>query len=660
MKKKLFFLPLVAALALTGCSDDEPVIDGGENGTGSEGTRYLAVNIVSTDNVGSRAEGTESTGSTNGSYTDINGLSFEDGTTAENQVKTLRIYFFNSVGNPVDVKGNGSNYYDVEPEKIHYTASNHDITVEKGIAAIVVVNAGEYLPTKMVAVVNPNTDPTTGLGSTPYSLNVLQREVRNYAAMANGGQFVMANSVYLEGGQIIRSSAILPENFATSAEQAEEHPVTMYVERNVAKVRVRNGIPGASENTTDGGILVPVMTKDKESTSGTKQLTVTRPADNNNDGKPDVDADNNTVMETVNVYAKFLAWDVTADLSYAYMLKSINADWKDQIANRFVWNAPSYHRSYWAGVCYGNDVATNQNNYFSYSGANAIGHFSKTNFNGTDVVYCNENAEKTTRTNPLFFESTKVIIKAQLCDQDGNPLTLSEFAGTVNVDNATFSSLKSRYLDLLKSGKAHSHYKVYFNADGSVNKYEEIGPNDITFITSNEAKDRGLATPVVPDENPKVGSSDKGTYYVYACLTDEAAAATDYKWYTEINREVNENTGEVINLTVDDKYLVSAGDIDNHLYELSHSKIWNTGMAYYFADILHVPGENPIAAVVRNHIYDLNLTQVIGMGTPVYNPDEVIIPEKPQADDTFVAAEIKILSWRVVAQSVALDWESQQ
>ncbi|WP_300851937.1 fimbria major subunit, partial [uncultured Bacteroides sp.] len=60
--------------------------------------------------------------------------------------------------------------------------------------------------------------------------------------------------------------------------------------------------------------------------------------------------------------------------------------------------------------------------------------------------------------------------------------------------------------------------------------------------------------------------------------------------------------------------------------------------------------------VVRNHVYAANIHSLVGLGTPVYDPEEVIYPEKPGGDDTYIAAEIRILSWRIVNQNIDLEW----
>ena len=60
--------------------------------------------------------------------------------------------------------------------------------------------------------------------------------------------------------------------------------------------------------------------------------------------------------------------------------------------------------------------------------------------------------------------------------------------------------------------------------------------------------------------------------------------------------------------------------------------------------------------IVRNHIYDIAINSVSGLGTPVLDPEEVIVPQKPTNDETYLGARINILSWRVVKQNIDLEW----
>ena len=95
---------------------------------------------------------------------------------------------------------------------------------------------------------------------------------------------------------------------------------------------------------------------------------------------------------------------------------------------------------------------------------------------------------------------------------------------------------------------------------------------------------------------------------------------------------------------------------------------WNGGRTYYFIPIvqnsaLKVNPKDPKAdpveylglyGVVRNHWYQLTVNSINGLGTAVPDPDEVIIPIIPEEKDYYIAAEINILQWKVVTQSVDL------
>ena len=58
---------------------------------------------------------------------------------------------------------------------------------------------------------------------------------------------------------------------------------------------------------------------------------------------------------------------------------------------------------------------------------------------------------------------------------------------------------------------------------------------------------------------------------------------------------------------------------------------------------------------MRNHSYQVTIQNIQGYGTPVYDPDKVIDPMIPSDDNTYLAARINVLSWRVVSSNVDLD-----
>ena len=88
---------------------------------------------------------------------------------------------------------------------------------------------------------------------------------------------------------------------------------------------------------------------------------------------------------------------------------------------------------------------------------------------------------------------------------------------------------------------------------------------------------------------------------------------------------------------------------------------YKEGKCFYQIPIEHlssVTGVNatvPAYGVVRNHWYQLTISGIKHIGEAVYNP-EVEIPQiPPQNTEYYMAAELHVLSWKVVEQEVTLD-----
>ena len=90
--------------------------------------------------------------------------------------------------------------------------------------------------------------------------------------------------------------------------------------------------------------------------------------------------------------------------------------------------------------------------------------------------------------------------------------------------------------------------------------------------------------------------------------------------------------------------------------EAAKAEIRMDGRAYYYVPIKHLgnPGEVAEYGIVRNHFYKITLSGIKGFGTPVYNPDQVVKPVVPTYDDTYLAARVQVLQWRVVNQNASL------
>jgi hypothetical protein len=117
--------------------------------------------------------------------------------------------------------------------------------------------------------------------------------------------------------------------------------------------------------------------------------------------------------------------------------------------------------------------------------------------------------------------------------------------------------------------------------------------------------------------------------------------------------QLAEGVTEIYNGSGASAQAMTPAEANEALKNLGGAKVWKTGFTYYYFDLKHFGDK---FGVVRNHVYNANIKTLAGLGTPVYNPNEVIVPEKPKNEETYIAADINILSWRVVDQDVDLNW----
>lgn len=565
MKRNLLFMSVLASLFLVGCSQKEIVPGGEDNGKGS-GSSFINVNLVSYGN-GTRAISP-----------------YEDGTDEENKVTKVRFYFFTETGGPANVKLNGSsyvNYYDWTPGKDDVNpGSNPDI--EKKLSATIVIRtpAGDQVPQRIAAVLNPTENAKSR------SLSELQSVAADYANgnFTREGQFVMFNSVYAEGSDEIVPQPILAKNLCTTEADAKDNPVTLYVERSVAKVSLGFG------DLLDSNHRMQIKDKDGNAVK-----------------VPGVDG------QQINVYLEIKGWGLTAETDKGRLVKKIDASWDGN------WWKGSY-RSFWAINA---ENAANQ--YHKYT------DIPEMDWTTPPHLYTNENAGQLAGKQ---LNKTKFIINGNICDENGNALTLVRHLGVHFADvtsssdeNENFKSLKNSILKQLEaSGKKYYVKETTGESDNALTTFRQIDAGDIKIVKADQ----------------KTQEDSNNNCYVYAQLTD---AAANLIWYTNNEPSVENPTA-------------SASDINNALKNkdvVDWGLVWNSGMTYYYDEIKHIT-DSKMTGVVRNHIYKVNITKIAGLGTPVYDPEEVIYPEKPEKNDHYIAAEIKILSWRVVTDNYELEW----
>lgn len=592
MKIRILFASMIVGLTFVGCSSEEEGTPR-DNGEGLGEPQFLTVNLVTNPTNGSRAGGDQATGDPG------NNSTYEEGLDAENKVTKVRFYFFKANGDAAYVKNdNGIKRNFLEWDNVTEEEDNNMPNVEKILTAQLIIESpkGDEEPSQLVAIINPMQEPPVE-ERTLGSLATVEHDAK---ANTTSGKFLMSNSTYKKDG-IKRMAVSVEGKIKKTSGEALDDPVEIYVERAVAKVRLNSSLTPVAGKTN----IFKTSTEEK-----TQEVTV--------DGVKK------------EIFVKFLGWNTTAVTKNSRLVKEINPNWKDDLfgAGSSPWNWAEYSRCFWAinsrnaGAEYGSfkpDPADKPNidNKFQ---AQAYTKFDKSQW-----VYVNENASPFTEDigaseGKSADNPTKVIISAQLVDENGNKLEFAEYGST----RTTVDGLKDLFAN---NCGLYSRETLTENGETKY-KFTKITPNDLTVKTATAVGETSTA-----DGKPDI--SKPGRYKSYVQL----ATNEDGKWYAS-NAE---------NATA-----LTAAEANTQLKKLGSAKVWKDGYTYYYFDINHF-GDH--IGVVRNHIYDADIKTLAGLGTPVYNPDEIIYPEKPEdTDDSFIAARINILSWRVVKSDININW----
>lgn len=601
MKKGLFMLPLLGGLIVAGCSSDD-TIAGVDTLPESYVNSYLSVSVIGANAAGGTRVADEEYEEGQGTY--------QDGTENENNVKTVRFFFFdeNDEAAMVQKKSNGEgylSYYDMETSKDG--GGNHGSTVEKIIETTLRLNIpdGYKNPSKVLAVINPTKDITDM--NNP-SLAALKGEIAtesenvitNFKKGLTVDNFVMSNSVYAntdEKKTVIDAEMLEDKNFQTTETAAEQNPVRIYVERVLARLDFSIGMEKPEEVTGDNIYKLKVP-------------------EGSNNAQYDIVGDDGESVSS-DIYVKLLGWNITGTPVKSRLIKKVNGEWETSALfgeNEVTvgpWTAPNYHRSFWAlnpdlGDRPSNATSNPNYEFVSFTETSLLENLPSGGESETTYLQENANAYSVNMDAATPDYATKVIIAAQLVNKEGEPLALAKWLnGYYTVEGVKVAM--ANMLDLYKK-------------DGDA--YKKIEPDDLVL---------GKATV----EGAK-------SYYAQATVKEGTT------WYIENGEEWEEK-----DKTAADSYIYT---------KLGYALVWDDnektkGYTYYYFDIHHLGSENSFAynGIVRNHIYKTTLSSIAGLGTPVYDPDDKIYPETPEKE-SIISAKVNILSWRVVSSSYDLTW----
>lgn len=454
---------------------------------------------------------------------------YEDGTADEQAISKAAFYFFDATGNAFAINNNG-NYFNAT---ISDNGGKENPNIESMTDAVLVIEKykGQF-PSSVVAVVNYTANKSL-------SLSDLKNTMKD-AGHTNGTNFIMTNSVYMNAaGEEVDATPLTIDHFHTTSDKALQNPVTIYVERMAAKVNVAAG---------DEAFNTGVKFGDKE------------------------------------VFAKINGWDLVANQTESYFVKTIDPEWKDTDLG-FTWNDVPFYRSYWTDKC----VDAQVSNAFVYA-----------NLKNTDatIEYVGE------QVGAINTHRTKYIVAATLQDNNGNELEIAQWYGTNYAGE-----------EALLAAVAATLQNKFMHKDGAT--YTSIDDSQLQCVA-------GL-----------IGAES----YEVKFQLSVGVPTTD--WYS-----------------FDGNTYTPIADVNGELAKLEPAKVWNDGKAYYYADVKHLGSKDTDGefGIVRNHSYKIKITGVKGWGTPVYDPNwEIEEPKKPTDKETYVAAEINVLSWRVVSRDVTLE-----
>lgn len=559
--------------------------------TANEAKSYIAVNIKS---VGTTGAGTRV------DYTQGGGT-YEDGTENEGAISKVRFFFFNSDGSAYIMKNKNVNYLELDASVSSAGEAGHLQTIEgKTTAMLVIDGETKTAPAYMIAVVNPKT--LSKLEDIAYRESQLRDEFTDNSFVkitTDGtgnkqyGGFVMSNSVYAENGARVCASSVSGHVEAKS-DAATKNPVDIYVERVVAKATT-------NVNTDKGWEQIASAGAD----NGKYKIKV---------GKINIDAEHEK-----DVYAVVQGWGLADENGTAELEKQIDVssnNWTSTTLGIDPWTTPDYHRCFWSASV----------PFTPLSGSNPIVNHAFSAFTtpfGTTPLYTCPNTlsyEEFKASNnyekPYDNTLTKVLVAAKLVyyddDNNSHPADICKYRGIqiLGADNV-----------LKQVAKDHSEYWTVDPTNPS--KHVLLAPTDLEYTREDLA---GSTTDKL--KSYEVRPVLKTSVKVYKKESDGSFETTD------------------------------SNDELNALLAQSPVQVRKDGMTYYFTPIRHLAQkktEMGYYGVVRNHSYRITINTISGFGTPVYNPDEVIDPVIPKDTETYLAARINVLSWRVVTSSVDLD-----
>jgi len=657
-RKHYFGLLAVMAMAMAGCSDNDPTT-GGESGEGGiqNATSYLAVNIKMADVTTSRA--------TDGGFED-----YTD-TEEEHKVKTICALFFDKDGNYLTA---GQKIESESPLETGSTTGNIESTVTPVITLGPTTISENNAPIKMLLFVNdqcPSEWKLNGTSVGEFSKLIGKSykdvlELTTEGEPSKKGSFEMTNSAYVKDGSVVQAIEVDKDNFKTNSDDAKNNPVTAYVERTVAKVKMNyctetQTVKNDANLTSNSPFMLEEVAGDNKKTYYYYPIL--------NDNVPvSFTVDNKATAFAV----KVLGWCANGVNTKGYLVKHIN---KDSLATTDESSTAALYK-YWKSVT--NNVTTSEihswknvndpDKYRSYWAEDV--NYSDGTKKGTEkesgLTFKTEMPESTPKVEYIYENTvqqyiaqykggtqhpnvTTMLVSAQIVPLNGEfqqgSSTSFKFATVGN--NETFSPVNAATTLIRYNGMFYTEeqYKAAALSDYYVATTE--GGNTYEKITADMFKDNGTLSGLkwtmgTPSSNT-TGKSYNGVTYTISNLGT-------CKIYSESNGSYTETDVTALNNAIKSAF----ESVD----------YFKDGKCFYQVPIEHPVGgtatdADKIYGVVRNHSYVLTLNSISNIGAPNTGKEEEeekedieLIPGQDQY--YYLGCTLNVLAWRKVNQTVQL------
>lgn len=532
-----------------------------------------------------------------------------------------------------------------------------------------------------------------------YDLYDTTGKYTDYGVYNYGGEnyFTMTNSSYMNGNEEKTVTSIADVQVCATAEQALANPVTVFVERVLAKFQLtftqNDGSIKTLTSNADNLFISPVPAEGASANSVKVNYVASYTGEGNNLDYPS--------YETIDWKAYIVNWGISGLEKKATLLKNIEEGSVNYFTN---WNSTPLHRSYWGvspSYALNNEnggVFTTQYRNEKYDPAyNELSSLYRGNTN-YDID------DETQQLNTLYYKSfNQYNNRAQYkytAERTYNELEGREGYGPYRYGShyliaaqLVFPSVDGEDNALLK-GKSYANQQISTVKDKyyAYNFYWGSAEDYIRYSY------RRMATQVTDGRNHDmlingVASSIQGGVsdgYLYVAETpegDEKPVITRLevkdaaKYFELVSAQTVHGDGKQV-LSLKEGYELYYKTREATLVlPAEYTKLWDdqiTGMIYTFSEpakhfakgamyyavpVQHNRGlyssdntvkvtkdmpEQPIGqfGTVRNHWYRLNVSAINNIGIPVDNPDQPIIPD-PE-DEYYIAVEIVVLPWNVI------------